>query len=109
MGVPKRMKAVQVVFFFALITIGIALKCQVCENGGLCTDDDDIGVATECPEDMTGCFYSKSKMMNKRKCQKVRRDFCYSWMQGAVSTTYYFSNTFCIRYFLLSFLGKTNV
>ena len=23
-------------------------------------DDDDIGVATECPEDMTGCFYSKS-------------------------------------------------
>ena len=27
-------------------------------------DDDDIGVATECPEDMTGCFYSKSSTVS---------------------------------------------
>merc|ERR1712150_167484 len=64
MGVPKRMRAVQVVFFLALITIGFALKCQVCQNEGLCMDDDDIGVATECPEDMTGCFYSKSSTVS---------------------------------------------
>ena len=147
-SVPKRMRAVQVVFFLALITIGklshfytkcmpqyvftgFALKCQVCQNEGLCMDDNDIGVATECPEDMTGCFYSKSstysllhiafllfdlltfasslsEMMNKRKCQKVRRDFCYSWMQGEVCINH-FSNTFCIRYFLLVFSGETNV
>merc|ERR1711976_527340 len=88
MGVPTRMRALQDVFFFALLAIGIALRCKVCGEDGHCTKDDPYGVSTECPEDKNGCYYSMSKMMNKRKCIKVKRDMCVSWMLGEKKQMY---------------------
>ena len=54
-----------------------------------------------------------SEMMNKRKCIKVKRDMCVSWMLGEVSTGNHFSNTctfsvfVCIR-FSVSFSYRRN-
>ena len=43
-----------------LCNIGVALRCKVCGEDGLCTKDDPYGVSTECPEDKNGCYYSMS-------------------------------------------------
>ena len=58
---------------FLLINSSLALKCQVCENDGVCQNDADNGVETDCaPEEVCGYFHEVGgeKEVTMRKCTR---------------------------------------
>ena len=51
----------KIALIFLFINASFALKCQVCENDGVCNDNNDNGVETECPEDQICGYFHEGK------------------------------------------------
>ena len=47
----------RIALIFLFINASLALKCQVCDNDGVCKDDADNGVETDCAEEEICAFY----------------------------------------------------
>ena len=55
----------RIALIFLFINASLALKCQVCDNHGVCKDDADNGVETDCAEGEICAFYHAGKHSSK--------------------------------------------
>ena len=55
----------RIALIFLFINASLALKCQVCDNHGVCKDDADNGVGTDCAAEEICAFYHAGKHSSK--------------------------------------------
>ena len=64
----------RIALIFLFINASLALKCQVCENDGVCKNDSDNGIETDCAADeICGYFHEgKTKIILQLHCTFLR-------------------------------------
>ena len=89
-GQIRSLKPSSIITLKVILYLGFAIRCQVCDNNGLCSSDNDLGIEKECGAEFNACIYQTTTAVGQtvtlRQCFVASNPECTDINANGVTT-----------------------